>query len=132
MLIRIMLTLLFSFLLVLTSHVVLAEGSKYKFGKGFKLKTPAEIYPEQFLNVKSHNKKDNSTVSNIDPIKNTFKLNILKNEDKANNIKIDDTLSFKKIEETPAGSNPMFPDKEFRGSYRPDSVGTALGLTIGK
>ena len=71
-------------------------------------------------------------MSNIDPIKNTFKLKIIKSENKENNTSSDDSLSFKKIEDAPANSDPMFPDREFRGSHRPNSIGTALGLTIGE
>jgi hypothetical protein len=118
--------------LFVANSLAWADGVKNKFGQGFKIETPAEIYPEQFLNVKNHNEKDNSTKSNIDPIKNTYKLKITKDEVNINNSNSNDALSFKKIEDKPVDSNPMFPDREFRGSHNPDFVGTALGLTIGK
>ena len=130
MLIRIMLTLVFLFLLIFTSNVVLAEGSKYKFGQGFKLETPAEICPEPLLNIKSQRTTDNFTNSDVDHIKKTFKLNTV--QDNINRSRTnEESLSFKKIDEAPAGSSSIFPDKEFRGSHSPDFCGTALGLTFG-
>lgn len=119
-------------ILLFASNVTFAVEAKYKFGQGFKVEKPTDIYSEKLLNVKNLNVKDNSTTSSVDPIKNTLKLSNLKNE--TNTVRPNDNdeeIGFKKIDEATPGANPMFPDREFRGSHRPDFCNSALGLTFG-
>ena len=120
------------YVLFIVSSVTFAEGQKYKFGQGFKLEKPAEIYSEKLLNVKNFEANDNSTTSTIDPIKNTLILSNLRNETSNTTTNDnDEEIGFKKLEEGTDGTNPMFPDREFRGSHRPDFCNSALGLTFG-
>jgi uncharacterized protein (UPF0333 family) len=125
--------LLFLCVLFFCSNVTFSAEVKYKFGQGFKVEKPTEIYSESLLNVRNLEVKDNSTTSLVDPIKNTLKLSNLKNE--TNTVKPNDDeeeIGFKKLEEATPGTNPMFPDREFRGSQRPDFCNTGLGLTFGE
>jgi hypothetical protein len=128
---KIIYVFLFFTLILINSNSHSADIQANKFGEGFKVETPAEIYPKQLLILKGQRNVDNSSSTSADPVKKAINLK-LKETGTAVEEKQSDALSFKKIEETPTGSNSMFPDKGFRGSRGPDFVGSALGLTFGQ
>ncbi|MDY6821383.1 MAG: hypothetical protein SVN78_07160 [Deferribacterota bacterium] len=113
----------------LTSYGLDKLEVRNRFGQDFRLESVENIYTKKLLNIKdikNNYMKDNNTINLLTnlPIcgnnieKNGFLL-----------VKENNDLKLHHIDEA-EGSQPIIPDYNFNGSYRPDFTDTAIGISI--